>query len=55
MGNRTFTGVNFLSRTYLNSDSERKQAIDEIINATICAGIKGKYLQHLKIVQWSTC
>ncbi|CAF2848673.1 unnamed protein product [Rotaria sp. Silwood2] len=55
LGQRVFTGINFLSRTYFNSDIERKQAIDEMITAAINAGVEQKYLQQLKIVQWKNC
>ncbi len=54
-GERIFTGVNFLSRTHFNSDTERKQAIDEMTNAAIQAGVEQEYLQQLKVVQWETC
>lgn len=54
-GKRVFTGVNFLSRTYFNSDAERKQAIDEMIDDALQAGVEQTYLQELKIVQWETC
>jgi len=55
MGKRAFTGVNFLSRTHFNSDTERKQAIDEMISAASQAGVEQEYLQQLKIVQWQNC
>jgi hypothetical protein len=55
MGKRVFTGVNFLSRTHFQSDTERKQAIDEMTTAASHAGIEQEYLQQLKIVQWEHC
>ncbi|CAF4668488.1 unnamed protein product, partial [Rotaria magnacalcarata] len=55
LGKRVFTGVNFRSRTHFSSDAERKQAIDEMINEALNAGVEQKYLQKLKIVQWETC
>jgi hypothetical protein len=54
-GKRIFTGINFLSRTHLNSDDERKHAIDEMALEAIKAGVEQQYLQQLKIVQWLTC
>ncbi len=55
MGKRAFTGVNFLSGGHFNSDTERKQAIDEMISAASQAGVEQEYLQQLKIVQWQNC
>ena len=52
---RTFTGINFLSRTALQSDAERQQAINEMIQAAASAGIESNYLQELKLVQWEHC
>ncbi|CAF1048195.1 unnamed protein product [Rotaria sp. Silwood1] len=55
LNKRIFTGINFLSRTYFNSDIERQQVINEMINSAVNAGVEQKYLQELKIVQWKNC
>lgn len=55
LGQRIFTGINFLSRTSFNSDDERKQAIDEMTIEALKVGVEQKYLQQLNIVQWKSC
>lgn len=54
-GQRIFTGINFLSRTSFQSDAERQQAIDELVQSAISAGVESNYLQELKVVQWERC
>lgn len=54
-GERIFTDINFISRTHLNSDDQRKQTIEKMTLEAIKAGVEQQYLQQLKIVQWLTC